>query len=91
MWLGCRAAWALVPAATCQTSACLSRVTISFFFCVCAQIGVEKHRMLDLFIQVPAIIRKRLSRRCKEVYETVRAHVSSEELDEGAQEQVSKL
>ena len=44
--------------------------------------------MLDLFIQVPAIIRKRLSRRCKEVYETVRAHVSAEEADEGTQEQV---
>ena len=40
------------------------------------QIGIEKHRMLDLFIQVPAIIRKRLSRRCKE------------EVDEGTQEQV---
>ena len=55
---------------------------------VCCQIGIEKHRMLDLFIQVPAIIRKRLSRRCKEVYETVRAHVSAEEVDEGTQEQV---
>ncbi len=52
------------------------------------QIGIEKHRMLDLFIQVPAIIRKRLSRRCKDVYETVRAHVSAEEVDEGTQEQV---
>jgi hypothetical protein len=54
------------------------------------QIGIEKHRMLDLFIQVPAIIRKRLSRRCKDVYETVRAHVSAEEVDEGTQEQVGR-
>jgi hypothetical protein len=33
------------------------------------QIGFEKHRMLNLFMQVPAIVRSRLAQRCKNVYE----------------------
>jgi hypothetical protein len=35
------------------------------------QIGVEKHRMLDLFMQVPTLVRTRLSKRCKELYEVM--------------------
>jgi hypothetical protein len=50
--------------------------------------------MLDLFIQVPAVVRKRLAKRCKEVYESVRISLSTEDGDEdgvdpaGAQDQV---
>lgn len=32
------------------------------------QIAREKHQMLNLFMQVPRLIRKRLAVRCKEVY-----------------------
>ncbi len=49
--------------------------------------------MLDLFIQVPAVVRKRLDKRCKEVYESVRISLSAEDGGEdgvdpaGAQDQ----
>ncbi len=46
----------------------------------CLQIGHEKHRMLNLFMQVPGLVRKRLAKRCKEVYEqTVMLHALAEE------------
>ncbi len=40
--------------------------------CLPLQIGREKHQMLNLFMQVPEMVRTRLAKRCKEVYEFVR-------------------
>ena len=46
----------------------------------CLQIGHEKHRMLNLFMQVPGLVRKRLAKRCKDVYEqTVMLQALAEE------------
>jgi hypothetical protein len=42
---------------------------VPLFPSVRGQIGLEKHRMLNLFMQVPGLVRKRLAKRCKEVYE----------------------
>ena len=33
-----------------------------------SQIGIEKHRMLELFMQVPTIVTTRLAKRCEEIY-----------------------
>lgn len=33
------------------------------------QIGLEKHRMLNLFMQVPRLVRTRLAKRCRELYD----------------------
>ena len=46
--------------------------------------------MLDLFIQVPKAVRSRLARRCKEVYECVRASqaVGDEDVDSEHAQQV---
>ena len=53
------------------------------------QIGFEKHNMLNLFIQVPKVIRKRLARRCKELYECAWAErAASEGADDGEGQQV---
>ena len=37
--------------------------------CLPLQIGLEKHRMLNLFMQVPRLVRTRLAKRCRELYD----------------------
>jgi hypothetical protein len=48
--------------------------------------------MLNLFIQVPVVVRKRLARRCKELYEYAwQERAASEGADEGEAPQVGVL
>jgi hypothetical protein len=58
-----------------------SNLTLSF--CPsCTQIGFEKHRMLSLFLEVPELVRVRLAKRCRDVFEHVRTAQTSPDGDD---------